>query len=184
MLKMGRSCQGFQDPTCQVNLDRITGWRDHDLVAKEYRNTLRGQAYQFSALGKAYTQLASRHRVAASALERSRQVRITYGEYFGDWIFRVCEFSAQAERLLALEIELARSFGVTWEEVASALGVSRQAAWDRFGNPERWQKSRRISHLRAARRAELVRDLRNRIDGTEEELAALQEWLDRRDGAR
>jgi hypothetical protein len=110
-------------------------------VAQEYKNTLRSQAYQLSALGKIYTQLASQHRVAASAQERGQEAaRITYGEYFSDWIFKVCEFSAQAERLLALEIDLARSFGVTWEEVASALGVSRQAAWERFGNREKMAK--------------------------------------------
>jgi hypothetical protein len=65
----------------------------------------------------------------------------------------VGELSAVAERLLALEIELARSFGVTWEEVGAALGVSRQAAWDRFASHERWQKSKRITQLRNARAA-------------------------------
>jgi hypothetical protein len=152
-------------------------------VARDSKNTLRTHAFQLSALGKAYTQLASRHRVAASALERGQQKQITVGSHFNGWIFRACEFSAQAERLLALEINLARSFGVTWEEVASALGVSRQAAWDRFANQDRWQRSRRVSQLQAARRAELLRELRNQIDqidGTEEELLALQEWLGKR----
>lgn len=153
-------------------------------LAREYKNTLRAHAFQLSALGKAYTQLAARHRVAASALERGKQKQLTYAGYFSDWIFTACEFSAQAERLLALEVELARSFGVTWEEIASGLGVSRQAAWDRFANQARWQKSRRVSHLRAARRAELLRELRDRIDGSEEELLALQEWLGMRDRAR
>ena len=64
------------------------------------------------SLGKAYTQLASRHRVAASALERGQQKQLTFDGHFSDWIFSACEFSAQAERLLALEVELARSFGV------------------------------------------------------------------------
>jgi hypothetical protein len=152
-------------------------------VANEDKKTLRSHAFHLSALGKAYAQLASRHRVAASALERGRQKRITYDSHFNGWIFTACEFSAQAERLLALEIDLARSFGVTWEEVASSLGVSRQAAWDRFANQDRWQKSRRVSQLQAARRAELLRELRNQInqmDGSEEELLALQEWLGKR----
>jgi DNA invertase Pin-like site-specific DNA recombinase len=152
-------------------------------VASEYRNTLRAHAHQLSALAKAYTHLAARHRVAASASERGRQ-RITFDGYFNDWIFQACEFSAAAERLLALEIELARSFGVTWDEVASALGVSRQAAWDRFANQARWQKTRRVSQLRAARRAELLRDLRSQIGGSEEDLLALQEWLGRRPKAK
>jgi hypothetical protein len=154
--------------------------KDRDRVTSEYKNTLRAHASHLSALGKAYAQLASRHRVAASALERGRQKRITYDGHFNDWIFRACEFSAAAERLLALEIELARSHGVTWQEVASALGVSRQAAWDRFANQARWQNSRRVSQLRSARRADLLRELRNQIDGDEEELLALQEWLGKR----
>jgi len=153
-------------------------------VAREYKNTLRAQAAQLSTLAKAYTALASWHREVASALERGQHLQIGSGEYFSNWIFRTCEFSAQAERLLALEIDLARGFGVTWEEIASALGVSRQAAWDRFANPARRQKSRRVSHLRSARRAELLQELRKRIDGSEEELLALREWLNKRDKAR
>lgn len=152
-------------------------------MPREYRNTLRAHAFQLSALGKAYTQLASRHRVAASALERGHQKQLTNKD-FSDWIFRMCEFSAQAERLLALEIDLARSFGVTWEEIASGLGVTRQAAWDRFANQARWQRSRRISRLQAARRAELLRDLRDRIGGSEEDLLALQEWLGQQSQAK
>jgi hypothetical protein len=154
--------------------------KDCDLMAREYRNTLRAHAFYLSNLGKAYTSLASRHRVAASALERGRQTQVTHSSHFNDWIFKACEFSAEAERLLALEIELARSFGVTWQEVASALGVSRQAAWDRFANQARWQKSRRVSQLQTARRAELLRELRNRIEGSEDELRALEDWLGQR----
>jgi hypothetical protein len=116
--------------------------------------------------------------VAASALERGQKV--TYDSQFNDWIFTACEFSAAAERLLALEIELARSYGVTWEVIAAALGVSRQAAWDRFANQSRWQKSRRVSQLRAARQADLWRELRNQIGGSEEEFVALKEWLEKR----
>jgi hypothetical protein len=153
-------------------------------VAREQKNTLRVHAYRLSFLGKAYTQFASQHRVAASALERGQQKQLTFDGYFSDWIFTACEFSAQAEHLLALEVELARSFGVTWEEIASVLGVSRQAAWDRFANQARWEKkSRRVSHLRAAHRAELLRELRDRIGRSEEELLALQEWLGKREGA-
>jgi predicted transcriptional regulator len=93
----------------------------------------------------------------------------------------VCEFSAQAEQLLALEIELARNFGVTWEEVASALGVSRQAAWSRFAKSSRWQRSRRVSQQQASYRAELSRGMHDRIDTSdEEELIALEDWFDKR----
>jgi ClpX C4-type zinc finger len=31
-------------------------------------------------------------------------------------------------------VEMLRSRGVTWEKIAAALGVSRQAAWERFSN--------------------------------------------------
>jgi DNA-binding XRE family transcriptional regulator len=155
--------------------------KDYDAVTVEDKNTLRAQAAKLATLGKAYTQLASRHRITASALERGQQKQITYEGGFSDWIFRVSEFSARAERLLALEIELARNFGVTWEEVASVLGVSRQAAWGRFSDPSRWQDSRRVSQQRAAHRAELSREIHNQIDASdEEELAALQDWFDRR----
>jgi hypothetical protein len=146
------------------------------------RNTLRAHAYALSELGKAYTLLASQHRVAASAAERGQQ-KITYDRYFNDWISSAIEYSAAAERLLALEIELARSFGVTWDEVGASLGISRQAAWDRFASHERWQKSRRISQLRAKRtaavkKAAIMREVRNLVDGSELELLALKRWLD------
>lgn len=149
-------------------------------MIRPYKNTLRAHASALSTLGKAYTDLAARHRTLASAQERGQQRKATHDRYLTDWIFRACEFSAAAERLLALEIELARSFGVTWEEVAAALGVSRQAAWDRFANQARWQKSRRVSQLQAARRAQLLRELRTRIANSEEELLALQDWLGER----
>ena len=113
---------------------------DHGPMTDDYRNTLRAHASALSNLGKAYTRLASQHRIAASAAERGQQ-KITFDRYFSDWIPSVSELSAAAERLLALEIELARSFGVTWNEVGAALGVSRQAAWDRFASHERWQKA-------------------------------------------
>jgi hypothetical protein len=97
---------------------------------------------------------------------------------------RAAELSAAAERLLALEIELARNFGVTWEEIASTLGVTRQAAWDRFARPSRLEKSRRISQLRLARRAELLREVNKKLGRTDEELSALKQWLDKRSDLR
>ena len=95
------------------------------------------------------------------------------------------ELSAAAERLLALEIELARSFGVTWDEVGAALGVSRQTAWDRFASHERWQKSRRVSQLRTARAASCkeatrLQKVRDQVDSSDVELYALKKWLDER----
>jgi len=110
---------------------------DHGPMVGDYRNTLRMRASALSNLGKAYAHLASLHRTGASAAERGQQ-KITYDRYFSHWILAMSELSAEAERLLALEIELPRSFGVTWDEVGAALGVSRQAAWDRFSSHERW----------------------------------------------
>ena len=141
-------------------------------------------ASALSSLGKTYTRIASQHRIAASAAEKGQQ-KITYDRYFSDWILSVNELSAAAERLLALEIELARSFGVTWDEVGAALGVSRQAAWDRFASHERWQKSRRISQLRTARtaarkKAAILQKVREQIDGSDIELYALKKWPDER----
>lgn len=149
-----------------------------------YRNTLRAHANALSDLGKAYTHLASLHRIGASVAEKGQR-KVTYDRYFSQWILSMSELSAEAERLLALEIELARSFGVTWDEVGAALGVSRQAAWDRFHSHERWQKSRRISQLRGARtatqkRAAVLQKVREQVDGSDIELYALRQWLDER----
>jgi hypothetical protein len=149
-------------------------------VAGKKRSTLRAQASQLHALANAYTNLASQHRITASALERGQLKQITAMGDLSQWIFKACELSAQAERVLASEVEFARSFGVTWEEIASALGVSRQAAWGRFANQARRQPSRRASQAYTARRAELLRELHGRIDGDDEEFLALQEWLGKR----
>ncbi len=153
-------------------------------VSSAYRNTLRAHAHALSDLGKASTDLAAEHRSTANAVERDRE-KATYDRHFRQWILRVGELSAAAERLLALEIELARSFGVTWEEVGAALGVSRQAAWDRFSSHERWRKSRRIAQLRNARtapmkQAAVLLKVRDQVDGSRTELHALQQWLDER----
>jgi hypothetical protein len=146
--------------------------------------TLSTQAANLSSVGRAYTELASKHRVLASALQRGVQKRVDHASHFDNLIMRAAELSAAAERLLALEIELARNFGVTWEEIASTLGVTRQAAWDRFARPSRLEKSRRISQLRLARRAELLREVNKKLGRTDEELSAFEEWLEKRSDRR
>ncbi|GLY39574.1 hypothetical protein Amsp01_055980 [Amycolatopsis sp. NBRC 101858] len=83
-------------------------------------SALHAHAESVASLGRAYADLAERHRTAADAGQ------------FAEWIARAGELAVAAERLLALEIELARGAGVTWVAVAGALGVSRQAAWKRF----------------------------------------------------
>jgi hypothetical protein len=140
-----------------------------------YRNTLRAHAESLAALGRAYADIARRHRVAADAVARGKR-RVTADSDFTDWIFQACELNAAAERLLALEVELARSFGVTWEDIAEALGVTRQAAWDRFAKQARWNKTRRLSQAGKARQAAFVRDLRKRIGDNADQLLAFRRW--------
>ena len=45
------------------------------------------------------------------------------------------ELSAAAAAALRLSVELARTAGHTWQELGDVLGVSRQAAFQRFGHP-------------------------------------------------
>ncbi|MFD1825847.1 MULTISPECIES: RNA polymerase subunit sigma-70 [Mumia] len=45
-----------------------------------------------------------------------------------------------AERLERLQVERARSLGWSWQQVADALGVSRQAAHKKHGGHERHGK--------------------------------------------
>lgn len=144
-------------------------------MSRTYRNTLRAHAESLSLLGRMYTDLARKHRVAADAVARDKR-KVTADSDFNDWIFQNCELVAAAERLLALEVELARSFGVTWDEVADALGVSRQAAWERFAKHSRWNKTRRLSQLNQARRASWIRDLRKRLGNNVDELLAFEQW--------
>jgi hypothetical protein len=81
---------------------------------------LHAHAESVAALGRAYAELAERHRAAQDPGP------------FGEWISRTAELAVAAERLLAREVALAREAGVTWVAIAGALGVSRQAAWKRW----------------------------------------------------
>jgi hypothetical protein len=45
------------------------------------------------------------------------------------------EISALAAAALRLAVDLARSAGRTWQELGDVLGVTRQAAFQRFGHP-------------------------------------------------
>ena len=45
------------------------------------------------------------------------------------------ELSALATAALRLAVDLARASGRTWQEIGDVLGVSRQAAFQRFGHP-------------------------------------------------
>ncbi len=45
------------------------------------------------------------------------------------------ELSAASAVALRLSVDLARAAGRTWQELGDVLGVSRQAAFQRFGHP-------------------------------------------------
>jgi hypothetical protein len=92
---------------------------------------LHAHAESVASLGRAYADLAGRHRAVASCRENGQAAE------FGEWMAQACELAAAAERLVALEVDLARGFGVTWVAIAEALGISRQAAWKRFARQPR-----------------------------------------------
>jgi len=100
------------------------------------RSTLHAHAESMAALGRAYADLAGLHRALADAAHQENRP-VTAESEFSEWIFQLCELAAAAERLLALEIDLARSFGATWGTIAEALGISRQGAWKRFAKRPR-----------------------------------------------
>ncbi|MEU8263972.1 hypothetical protein AB0C02_25525 [Micromonospora sp. NPDC048999] len=126
-------------------------------MARKYRNTLKAHAYALSSLGAVLADLAHEHRVAASAMEQRPSQGPRGNGHFADWIAAAAEVSAATERLLELEVELARHYGMTWEQVADALGVSRQSAWERFRTHSRWDRTQRLSRLRRVRRAAMFR---------------------------
>jgi Protein of unknown function (DUF3887) len=52
-----------------------------------------------------------------------------------DEVRTATEISALAGATLRLAVDLARSAGRTWQELGDVLGVTRQAAFQRFGHP-------------------------------------------------
>lgn len=50
-----------------------------------------------------------------------------------DWIAAADATARQARRDLAAAVTRARSRGCTWTQIAGRLGITRQAAWQRFG---------------------------------------------------
>ncbi|MCT2582625.1 DUF3887 domain-containing protein [Actinophytocola gossypii] len=48
---------------------------------------------------------------------------------------RARDHARRAEEVLRRSVERARAAGHTWQEVGEALGISRQAAFQRFGRP-------------------------------------------------
>jgi Protein of unknown function (DUF3887) len=52
-----------------------------------------------------------------------------------DLVRRVREIDDAAEQLLRLSVQHSRDAGHTWQEIGDLLGVTRQAAFQRFGKP-------------------------------------------------
>jgi hypothetical protein len=52
-----------------------------------------------------------------------------------DWVARSCLAAGQASRDLDAAVTRARSRGCTWTQIAGRLGVTRQAAAQRYGRP-------------------------------------------------
>jgi hypothetical protein len=48
----------------------------------------------------------------------------------------IAQTGAQVDRFLVEWVQLARSRKLSWAEIGKALGVSRQAAWERFARGE------------------------------------------------
>lgn len=46
---------------------------------------------------------------------------------------RQAQMQAQLQPAVARAVARARARGHTWQEIANALGVSKQAAWERWG---------------------------------------------------
>ena len=51
-------------------------------------------------------------------------------------IFRASDAADTATADLAAAVQTARDAGHSWSTIGLALGVSRQAAWERFGTPK------------------------------------------------
>ena len=49
---------------------------------------------------------------------------------------RVATASAQVEESLQVWVDVLRSRGVTWARIGTALGMTRQSAWERFAGEE------------------------------------------------
>ena len=79
-------------------------------------------------------------------MQRRRRLRLTGDGHrlglIGDWeaapLDALCESAGLARALDKLQRDLvrrARDAGRTWTEIGESLGVSRQAAWERFSAP-------------------------------------------------
>ena len=58
----------------------------------------------------------------------------------GDWkveplegVLEFCRLAEAVDKALREQVRLARRAGHSWAEIGGTLGVSKQAAWERFG---------------------------------------------------
>jgi hypothetical protein len=74
-------------------------------------------------------------------MPKTKPFKINVGlDIKGDWQSRPLDFLVElnkctetlVENLTRQAVSLARQQGHTWEEIGESLGVSRQAAWERF----------------------------------------------------
>jgi hypothetical protein len=70
----------------------------------------------------------------ASVLAASTGSPLTPPAYL-DLVRRSRDIAGQAEQLLKLCVQQSRDAGHTWQEIGDLLGVTRQAAFQRFGKP-------------------------------------------------
>src|SRR4051794_19041977 len=70
----------------------------------------------------------------ASELAASMASPLTVPDYL-DLVRRSREVDTMAEQLLKRCVEQSRDAGHTWQEIGDLLGVTRQAAFQRFGKP-------------------------------------------------
>lgn len=75
---------------------------------------------------------ACTRRYESSAARRCREARERADSAIRGWVARI----AAAEDALGYAVDDARQSGMTWEQVAAALGMSKQAAWQRFHHRE------------------------------------------------
>ncbi|MEU4149783.1 DUF3887 domain-containing protein [Streptomyces sp. NPDC026659] len=105
----------------------------------------------------------------AAALAGAMGSPLTAPAYL-DLVRRSRDVDGLAEQVLKLCVQQCRDAGHTWQEIGDLLGVTRQAAFQRFGKPidprtgEPMDKTVRMTDA-AERATEIVRDvLENRMD--------------------
>ncbi|MGI5196176.1 DUF3887 domain-containing protein [Streptomyces sp. CA-288835] len=83
------------------------------------------------------------------------------------------DLAAMSDTALRVSVERARAAGRTWQEIGDLLGVSRQAAFQRFGRPLDPRTGEPMSHAALPDAANRATDLFvNWIEGRHDEIVA------------